>query len=278
MLNQIYEEFKGDTSSFVKLYELAKAAGMNIQHVKRLLTIANNDLPAVELRYERLKKEAATLEYEKNSAREFQQVNNQIIMMRKTLDSTRLECENEMERLRHVQQERVKQETIAKHFENSNEVYYIKIRKTVEGKVHSVLSDRRMLLKFALLSLTESMRKDPDRYISLIYHNNTYSDTEYNSQNYETASYGQQQHHPSQDYISMLIEESEKLYTSLIKEWVDTINTDYTFSITSSSLPLLSPSDEKEQQSHPRQAAAIQSNMDTAEPRFVQSEIDNEKR
>ena len=75
----------------------------------------------------------------------------------------------------------------------------------------------------------------------------------------------------------MLIEESEKLYTSLIKEWVDKIITDYTFSITSSSLPLLSPSDEKEQQSHPRQTtAAIQSHMHTAEHRFVQSEIDNE--
>ena len=54
----------------------------------------------------------------------------------------------------------------------------------------------------------------------------------------------------------MLIEESEKLYTSLIKEWVDKIITDYTFSITSSSLVLLSPSDEKEQQRHPRQTTA----------------------
>ncbi|MGA9170996.1 MAG: hypothetical protein WBZ20_12715, partial [Nitrososphaeraceae archaeon] len=161
----------------------------------------------------------------------FQQVNDQIIMMRKTLDSTRLECENEMERLRYLEQQRVKQEAIAKHFENSNEVYYIKIRKTVEEKVNSILSNSKMLLKLALLSLTESMRKDPDRYISLIYHNNTYSDTEYNSQNYETASYGQQQQqHPSQDYISMLIEESEKLYTSLIKEWVDKSITYYTFS------------------------------------------------
>ena len=42
------------------------------------------------------------------------------------------------------------------------------------------------------------------------------------------------QHHPSQDYISMLIEESEKLYTTLIKEWVDKIITDYTFSSTQS--------------------------------------------
>ena len=55
----------------------------------------------------------------------------------------------------------------------------------------------------------------------------------------------------------MLIEEAEKLYTNLIKDGVDKIITDYTFSITSSSsLPLLSPSGEKEQQSHPRQTTA----------------------
>ena len=80
----------------------------------------------------------------------------------------------------------------------------------------------------------------------------------------------------------MLIEESEKLYTSLIKEWVDKITTDYTFSITSSPslLPLLSPSDEKERQSHPRQTTAAANNqryMYPEEYRFVQSEIDNEE-
>ena len=46
------------------------------------------------------------------------------------------------------------------------------------------------------MSLTESMRKDPDKYSSLIYHNNTSSNADYNSQNYETASYGQQQQIP----------------------------------------------------------------------------------
>jgi hypothetical protein len=30
----------------------------------------------------------------------------------------------------------------------------------------------------------------------------------------------------------MLIEEAEKLYNKLAKEWVDKINTDYTFNIT----------------------------------------------
>src|ERR1041385_8797450 len=96
------------------------------------------------------KKEAATLEFQKvSSVRDSELLNNQIIIMRKTRDSTRLDYEKEMERLRHLQQERVKQEAIVKHFKNSNEVYYIKIRKTVEGKVHSVLSDRRCFKCFS---------------------------------------------------------------------------------------------------------------------------------
>jgi hypothetical protein len=51
-------------------------------------------------------------------------------MMRKTPDSTRLDCEKEMERLRHLQQQSMKQEALVKRFEKSNEVYYIKIRNT----------------------------------------------------------------------------------------------------------------------------------------------------
>jgi hypothetical protein len=100
MLNQIYEEIKDDIGSFVNLYGLAKTAGMNVQHVNRLLAIANNDLPSVELRYEGLKKAAATLEFQKaSSAIDSELLNNQIIMMRKTRDSTRLDYEKEMERL-----------------------------------------------------------------------------------------------------------------------------------------------------------------------------------
>jgi len=98
-LNQIYQEIKDDIWNFVNLWKSVKAA-MGVPHVKRLLTIANNDLPAVELRYEGLKKEAATIEFQKASAaRDSELLNNQIIMMRKTLDSTRLDYEKEMERL-----------------------------------------------------------------------------------------------------------------------------------------------------------------------------------
>jgi hypothetical protein len=73
----------------------------------------------------------------------------------------------------------------------------------------------------------------------------------------------------------VLIEEAEKLYNKLPKELGDESISDYAF-ISSSSLPVLSQPDDKNE-SHPRQTTeAIQSNMDTEQHRFVQSEIDNE--
>jgi hypothetical protein len=102
-LNRIYEEVKDDTWHFVNLCKSVKAAGVGTPHVLVLLKVANNDLPAVELRYERLKREAAILEFEKgNSARDFQQLNDHITMVNKTRDSVRLDYEKEMDRLRYL--------------------------------------------------------------------------------------------------------------------------------------------------------------------------------
>jgi|SRR6187200_580954 len=49
-LYQLYEELDGNIEPFLKLHRLVKAAGMNTEHVTRLLKIANNDLPSVEYR------------------------------------------------------------------------------------------------------------------------------------------------------------------------------------------------------------------------------------
>ena len=141
-----------------------------------------------------------------------------------------------MERLRHLQQQRMKQEALVKHFENSSEVC-IKIRNTVEEKVRSVLSDRRMLLKLALLSLTESIRKDSDKFNAFMFCDNkspsSTTQTRGYSQYYDTVPYGrrQQQQYPSQDCIDVLLEEAEKLYNKLVKELVDESISNYFSSI-----------------------------------------------
>jgi hypothetical protein len=173
----------------------------------------------------------------------------------------------------------MKLESIVRHFQNNNEEY-VKIRNTVEQKVIGILSDRRMVLKLALLSLIESMRKDSYKYSSLIYQNTPQNaaSTGYSSDQYYGAASSGQQQYLSWDCIDMLLDEAEKLYNKLTKEMVNTTITDYASSILSS-LPMLSQSDEKEQQSHPRQTTATnQSYMHTEEHKFIRSEIDEGSR
>jgi hypothetical protein len=169
-LSRIYQEIKDGIGYFVRLYRLAKVARMDAPSVIRLLEIANNDLPSVEYRCERRKRDLDSLGADnRNSARLFQELTDQIATLHKRLDSIRLAYEKEMSRLQGLQQQRMKLEAVVRQFENSNEVY-IKIRKTVEEKVVSILSDAKPLLRIALLSITESIKKDPSKYSSLIYH------------------------------------------------------------------------------------------------------------
>jgi hypothetical protein len=194
--------------------------------------------------------------------------------------SIHLDCEKELAQRDQLYQKRMKIEAAVRQFQNNNEEY-TKIKKTVEEKVHSILLDRRMVLKLALLSLIESMGKDQDKFSSLIYHNRSSTTQSENfSQYYFAGSYGQQPY-PSQDYpieayTAMLLEAAEKLYDKLAKELGDGSISDYAFR-RSSSLPVLSPSDEKEQQSHPKQTTtANQTDIHTEELRLTQSEVDDD--
>ena len=131
----------------------------------------------------------------------------------------------------------MKLQALVRQVENNNE--YLKIKQTVKQEVECILTDRRQLLKLALLSLTDSMKNDPDKYSHLIYNNNTSSTPRTQATDYYTASYGQQQQYPSQAYTDLLLEETEKLYNKLAKEVVDEIIGDCLFSTASSLLPLL---------------------------------------
>jgi hypothetical protein len=90
-LSRIYEEIKDGIGPFVNLYTLAKVARMDTPSVIRLLEIANNDLPIVEHKYERLKREVDDLEANKhNSARILQEISDQISYLRKICKEQRL--------------------------------------------------------------------------------------------------------------------------------------------------------------------------------------------
>jgi transcriptional regulator len=211
-LNIVYEELRGDITPFLKLYRLARAAGMSEEHVVNLLRTANNNLPAVEHKYNRLEQEVNSLEIVKlNSDRDLQDVRKRILNSRKLLDSCDLTYKQQAEKISNLQSKKIALEDLVRRFENNNEEY-LKINQTVKDKVSEILSDGKGLLGLALYSLMESIRNEPVKYSSLICYNGI-------------SGYGllQQQYASSQDYFTehytaMLVQEAEKLFNKLVNE------------------------------------------------------------
>src|SRR5215211_2477972 len=74
-LRMVYDEIGSDITHFLKLYRLSKKERINPQHIVSLLRTANNDLPALERRYHRLKKDIVLLEVEKQKS---EQIGSQV--------------------------------------------------------------------------------------------------------------------------------------------------------------------------------------------------------
>ena len=161
-LNMVYEEIGGDIDPFLKLHKLSKAKGMGVKQVVNLLQIANNDLPAVEERFKTLRNDISILQYRKRiDERNLYQLNNQIASTTKLMNSLRMSCISERRRIRSLQNEKARLEAIVTEFKSNNEEYLNKIKQTAEEKVKDVLTNSKLLLKFATLSVIESLRMKP---------------------------------------------------------------------------------------------------------------------
>ena len=68
---------------------------------------------------------------------------------------------------RSVSRQIKRQENLARNFENNNEEY-LKMKKFVEEKIRSILSAGKPLLEHAVLSVIESIKRDPEKYSPLI--------------------------------------------------------------------------------------------------------------
>jgi vacuolar-type H+-ATPase subunit I/STV1 len=176
-ITKIYVEFKGNVSYFVSLCKAAKAAKMSVPQVINLLMIANNYLPSVQRRHEQLQNENIILDSDlRSAAREFQNLSNQITYMNKRLDDIKSESSTENATLEYIRQEIAKLEAFVYNFRN-NDDGYTKLIKTIEEEVLRILSNKKALLKLAVLSIAESIRNNPDRYSPLIsnHNDNSYS-------------------------------------------------------------------------------------------------------
>jgi hypothetical protein len=123
--------------------------------------------------------------------------------------------------------EKIRLKRLVKQFKENDEEY-LKIRRAIQDQVSSILLDGKSLIRLAFYSLIESMRKDPEKYSSLIYYGNNNTSTSLYSSQYYT-SYFTNKKYPYQfnsfdsffeALKSMLLENADKLYKQLLKEEV----------------------------------------------------------
>src|SRR5215211_4798293 len=224
-LNMVYEENKDNLETFLRLYKLSKAAGMSARHVINLLKIANNNLLDIQCRYERLKRELNTLEFDKQqSHRTMAYFNNQIETQRKALTSYRVSSIRERRQIENLNNEKARLEALVTQFKSNNEEY-LKIKQTAEEKVKSVLTNSKLLLQLATASVIESLRSNPELYNFISYSTSVETTATYGFNYPSLMSSGRQQQYQQQSfndtYSALILEESEKLYNQLITEFTN---------------------------------------------------------
>jgi hypothetical protein len=218
----IYEETKGDIEPFLKLYKLAKRKGMGVKQVVNLLAIANNDLPAVERRFNRLGNDMSMLQFQKHiDERNLHQLKNQIASTTKLLSSYHISCIRERREIEKLYNEKARLEAIVTEFKSNNEEYLNKIKQAAEEHVKSIITDSKLILKLATLSVIESLRINPELCNFVLYNTSVVTaSTTYGSNYPSLMSSGQvhQQQSFNDRYTALILEEAEKFYNKLITE------------------------------------------------------------
>jgi hypothetical protein len=91
--------------------------------------------------------------------------------------------------------------------------------------VKSVLTNGKLLLKFATLSVIESLRSNPELY-NFVIHNNSNNTTINYGSNYLSLMSGRQLHQQqsfNDTYTALIVEEAEKLYNKLTTQLTNKI-------------------------------------------------------
>lgn len=238
-LNSIYLETRGDLASFVRLYKLSKESGLNAEHVVSILRLVDdNNLLRLEEKYHNLKLEVESLEeMTKSSIRTLQDYDMQIDTLGKSFDNYCQLCQEQEIKLNDLQRKSLKAEALVRQFEDNDKGYH-KIRNVVEEKVYDILSNNAILLKLAVASVIQSMRNNPEQYISLIRDN-------FSSMNYNVSYHPFHTNSYNIQYLeNTLLNDAAKVYNDLAKNLIDEIlRSD--ISSSQSSLPLILPSDQE---------------------------------
>jgi hypothetical protein len=203
---------------------VSKEAGLKAEHIVRILNIADGDLRRLEGRCYNLKSEVKSLESKKdNLVRIMHEYENQVSVLGRSFDNYCRLCTEEELKLADLQKKRLKAEALVSQLENNDKDDF-RIRKVIEEKVNSVLSNGMIVLKLAVYCVLQSLKMNPEQYVSLT------SDS-FAPSNYNLSLYPDHIKDLKLASESMLVNNAIKIYDMLAKNLVDEILCKYNIDI-----------------------------------------------
>ncbi len=217
-LNLVYEEIGDDIRHILELYRRAKKEGMSIESVVKILQLVDEDNYIGLSSFEKERKWRTDEIHEldmriERSKIHLHSVNDEIASSKQLLNFYTISCERKRQEAESLNSEIIKLETLVSRFKSNNEEY-LKIKQTVEEKVSSVLTDGKVILQFAIASVVEAIRRNPDKYNNLLVCSSSSSSTAIISTQQSSLP------HYNEEYNATILEVADKLYNKLIIEFV----------------------------------------------------------
>ena len=186
---------------------------MSIEQVDNAVDIAANKLPYMESLYGQVKEQVDKMQYKiQRSEKDLNTLNDEIASAKALLNSYHTLCERKRQEAENLNKHISRLETVISRFKNNNEEY-LKIEKTVEEEVSKFLTDGKVLLQFALESVIEAIRRNPDKYNDLGC--NTSSTTALPAQ--QSPSWN------AESYKDVILGEANRLYDRLLNHFTNSI-------------------------------------------------------
>ena len=188
---------------------------MSIEKVANVVEIAIDKLPYMESLYEQVKDQVDKMQRTIQRLENYSHtLNDEIASAKDLLNSYHVLCEHKRQEAEDLNNEISRLEALVSRFKSNNEEY-LKINQRVQEEVRSVLTDGKVLLQFALASVIEAIRRNPGKYNNSLLAHNISSSTGVPTQEPLPLH--------NEDYKTRILEESHKLYNTLLKESVSTI-------------------------------------------------------
>jgi hypothetical protein len=186
---------------------------MSIENGVNTIDIDIHKLPYMESLYKQAKDEVDKMQRTRQETENYlHNLNDEIASAKALLNYYHISCERKRQESENLNNDISRSQVLVARFKSNNEEY-LKIEKTVEEKVKSVLTDNKQILQFALASIIESIGRNPDKYNDLLVGNASLSST--------PAQYSLLSH--IEGCKDAILEAADKLYDILLKHFTNSI-------------------------------------------------------